>query len=777
LLSAAKIASLPMLTIRHRFIGSGTMTSVYEWCTAMDTAWLPSALFIRVARSDGGSEAAPPKPPSRTPFQAFGNRFRCSTPHLAAVRLACAAVSLFGCNAVLGLDERTLSDAGGALGDADATTITVDDATTAGDSHAETTVEAEAKAATHADAATTPDANAETAGDADAMAKSDADGAVQSKVDAVAQSDAANSGDGSDGSVSCGADNKACTINGHAGLCKVNVCSQCAEPGDDTTCCIAYAGVYLCLAGTCWPGDCRTDSDCANNANGGICGISRPNFCGKCTSDQQCAGITGKPVCDATTGKCNQGLCLPDGGSVLASNPPLLCPVNASDVCCAAMCVPAAGPFPCCPEDPDAGNYCTQKIGSGATCQNNVCTKCNLVTNYTYAVDPNNGDDSIGTGDLTAGCAFKTITRALQVVPANPPLPVTITVLGGSTVQESNGEKFPINIPKGVTITTSGGTVTVNVPATQTGFALNASNSALMGAAASTLVVSGVNNTGSIGIVASAGSDATTQIANLDVTGFLDEGIRVQGTGVLAIGSWVSSTKNGTASGPRSGLHVTDTGHAIVSPAANTVTRFDENTRNGIEVDGSGFITVTGTVMDAAAGTGTVLARANDDAGLYISQSGNTPAQNVITGLVSYASPNGLAGIHLLAGSNVKLRNSVSLANVHAGVRVDMGPAGSNDISKIDLGSANDGGNTVQAALGMSPNGGAGLCLSLKTNSSATLSAQGNVFETSNCARAPTSLTINKVDCTGFVDLGLENIGTADAGVANAIDVTKCTHP
>ncbi|HEV3189980.1 MAG TPA: DUF1565 domain-containing protein, partial [Polyangiaceae bacterium] len=465
----------------------------------------------------------------------------------------------------------------GASGDADATLMGDADGASTGDAHADATGDADAAATTDADATAAADADAEPGSDADAMTKSDAD--------AAAPSDAADGGDGSDGSVSCGADNKACTVNGHAGLCEVNVCSQCADPGDDSNCSTAYAGAYLCLAGTCTPGDCRTNGDCTSSANGGICGISRPNFCGKCTSDQQCAGITGKPVCNTTTGKCSPGLCLPDGGSVLASNPPALCPVNASDVCCTALCVPAAGAFPCCPEDPNVGNYCTLKIGSSATCQNNVCTKCSAVTNYKYAVDPKNGDDSIGTGDSAAGCAFKTITRALQVIPSNPPLPVTITVLGGSIVQESNGEKFPITIPKGVTITTSGGTVTVNVPVKNTGFELNAANSALLGAAASTLVISGSNNTGSVGIVATLGSDATTQIANLDVNGFLDDGIRVQGTGVLSIGSWVSSTKNGTPSGPRSGLHVTD-GHAIINPAANTVTRFDENTLHGIEVDG-----------------------------------------------------------------------------------------------------------------------------------------------------------------------------------------------
>jgi hypothetical protein len=680
--------------------------------------------------------------------------------------------------------------------DADATAMGDGDATAAAEAAGDggTTGDADATVLGNADGAATADARAEAAGDdagtaadADARARNDADATMAADADAEAAGDADamapkdDAGDGSDGSAGCRVDNKSCTVNGHAGLCQGHVCSECADPSDDPNCTAAYGGANLCLAGTCTAGDCRTDANCANSASGGICGIPRPNFCGKCTSDQQCAGITGKPVCNTTTGQCAPGLCLADGGSVVASNPPALCPANSSDVCCASACVPAAGAFSCCPQDPtdlNARTYCTKKLGSGATCLGNVCTKCSAASNYNYTVDPQNGDDSIGTGDSTAGCAFKTITRALNVIPPNPPFPVTIMVLGGSTVQESNGEKFPIVIPKGVTITTSGGTVTVDVPPMNTGFELSAANSVLRGAAASTLVISGSGNTGSVGIVASLGSDDTTQIANLDVTGFLDDGILVMGTGVLSIGSWVSSTKNGTGTGPRSGLHVID-GHAIISPAANSVTRFDDNTLHGIEVDGSGFITVTGTVMDAAAGTGTVVARRNGDAGLRISQSGNTTPQSVVSGLVSYASPNGQAGIHIFAGSSVKLRNSVSLANAHAGIRVDTsGATGSNDISKIDLGSAADNGNNiVQAALGMNPNGGAGICLSLKTNSGATLSARGNVFEANDCAATAAGLTINKVDCSGFVDLGLEDVGTADAGVPNTIDVSKCTHP
>jgi hypothetical protein len=396
------------------------------------------------------------------------------------------------------------------------------------------------------------------------------------------------------------------------------------------------------------------------------------------------------------------------------------------------------------------------------------------VINFMYNVDPVNGDDSTGTGDSAQGCAFKTIKRALQVigtaVTAN-----TITVIGPSTV--SAGETFPIIVPTNVTITTSTGAVTINVPAGRNGFTLDATKTTITGGTGAALTIEGtpsgavsMANSGTNGIVVGTGSDSTTVISNLTVRDFLRDGILVQNAGVLSIGAGVSSGLNGSTTAAASGLHVTGTGTATISvQPGSTPTHFNSNTNHGINIDGLGSITVTGVVTNAIAGTGTVTANANHFAGLWISQTGANPPLNTITGLVSYASTNGAAGIHLIAGSNVKVRSSVSLANANNGVLVT-GPMGAAvDISKIDLGTATDGNNTFQEPLGMNPNGGVGICLNVPRNSG-QLAAQGNTFGSTNCSTTAGVLTANRF-CGGGADVGIVT------AMGNSIDTTMCTHP
>jgi hypothetical protein len=66
-------------------------------------------------------------------------------------------------------------------------------------------------------------------------------------------------------------------------------------------------------------------------------------------------------------------------------------------------------------------------------------------------------------------------------------------------------------------------------------------------------------------------------------------------------------------------------------------------------------------------------------------------------------------------------------------------------------------------------NAAAGICLQARPNAG-TLAAQGNTFETSNCATTAAVLTINRGACGGFNDLGV-------VGVGNDINVAMCTHP
>jgi len=685
-------------------------------------------------------------------------------------------------------DAAATSDAdGAATADGDATTMGMGDADAGASGDGDATTmgmgDADAGATGDADATTTGDADAAATPDADAAATMDADAAATMDADAAtADADAAPAMDADAAPFVCGidgGDNSSCDNGGSKGLCKTNVCSPCTDTTDDTNCTAAYGTASLCLAGTCTPSDCRTNNDCTNNANGGFCGISTPNFCGKCTSDQQCAGNTTNKICNTTSGQCDPGLCSADAG--INPGSPAACPVNPADICCGVTCQAGAGPFACCP-GLLGDTYCTGKLdGGSATCTNNACTLCAGVTNYHFTVDPNNGSDQTGTGASQTGCAFKTITRALQVMGNSPPAVAnpTITVLGASTV--GPGESYPILVPANVTITTSTGAVTVNVPAGKAGFSLLAASSTITGGTGAALTIEGTPqgtaisaaNSGTFGIVTGTGSASTTLVSNLTVKDFLNDGILVNDTGILSIGAGVTSTLNGSAAtGRRAGLHVTGTGQAIINVPSGTPTHFDANSNHGILVDASGSITLTGSVTTIGPpATGTVTTNGNFAAGLWIQQRAGAP-QNVINGLVSFASTNG-NGMRFVTPSNVKLRNSVATGNFANGVLVSGVGAPPDDISKIDLGLASNppdyGNNTLQAVQGSGNNGATGLCLQVRANAG-TLNAAGNTFGTNNCANTAAALTISKGSCPAGFDLGL-------FGANNNIDTTKCTHP
>jgi collagen type VII alpha len=566
----------------------------------------------------------------------------------------------------------------------------------------------------------------------------------------------------------CGANGSACTTGGFTGLCESMVCGPCTDTTDDLTCTAAYGSAskpYLCLSGICTPGNCRTDTDCAGSAAGTLCGPTTPNVCGPCTTDSQCsADNAATPVCNATTGKCVAGTCTPG-----TTNPPAACSVNAGDVCCTTNCQagPPSGGVACCPTA-DSTTYCTTKLGMAATCSGNVCTACPAVTDGNYTVDPVNGKDTTGTGSgAQAGCAFKTITRALAVI-GTPTLATSITVLGPSTVGAN--ETFPIVLPAKLTLTTGGGAVTVNVPSGDNGFTLNSAGTAVTGATGAPLTISGQNQKATTGISAFGKSTAATTISNVTVSGFLDYGIDVGNNAVLTIGPGVKSTGN------TDGLLVHVSGHVVIDvPAGSATTSFDSNSNYGINVLANANLTLTGSVTSATAGTGTVTTNKNAAFGLYISQTPGTPPQNVIDGLVSFG--NKSAGIGLAAGSNVQLRNSVTLGNSLQGITVGTNVVGASiitDISKIDLGSATSPGlNTVQDAAGGAVNSGAGICLDLPSGAAA-LSALGNIFGSTNCSTTAGKLTINKSSCVSSCAGSPCDLGVSEG---NDIAVKQCTHP
>jgi hypothetical protein len=595
----------------------------------------------------------------------------------------------------------------------------------------------------------------------------------------------------------CGADFTACHENGASGLCKAGLCSTCVDPTDDAHCTAAYgstAAPFLCVAGACIAGDCRVDTDCKTSASGPLCGVATPHECGKCTVDSECAGSApdaGTRVCDTTTGTCVTGACSSEADAGPAAGPSI-CPVNASDICCAAACVPG-GSNACCPGQ-DA--YCENKLNDlSATCLGGVCTVCAPVSpeSPNYFVDPIHGDDSKGTGNdsASAGCAFKTITRALAVIEQSV-VSATVTVIGPSVVDVGGGEVFPIFLPANVMLTTKTGTVTVAVPAGRRGFGLDAANSAIVGGpsgdggSAPGLIIQGSTlppggGTAAEGIVAAgAGLTATTapRISNLVIETFHDDGILVEGGGILNIGPGVTSTLNGTPVARASGLFV-EGGQAIIDVGpTESPTHFDSNTEDGILVEGGGSVTVTGAVSNAAAGIGSVTANLNYLAGAWIEQTVANPPENAITGLVAFGSTNGY-GLRFFAGSNVKLRSSVALANQLSGVIVSRSATlATDDISTIDLGAVTDagvsfGGNTFQGTLASAKNGGAGLCLATRANAG-ILHAEGNTFEGVNCATTAAALPLNAAGCdNGACTGGVCDLGITAAG--NTIDVATCT--
>jgi hypothetical protein len=412
------------------------------------------------------------------------------------------------------------------------------------------------------------------------------------------------------------------------------------------------------------------------------------------------------------------------GGLCGGASDDSVCPVNPADVCCSNACIPGD----CCDDA-----FCkTKLVAPTAICSGYRCTTCAAVTGTDYFVDPINGNDATGTGSQTlgdggpsAGCAFKTLTRALEVIPGLPAPGSRIIVLGPSTVGSS--ERFPIALRSNLVLTTQGGAVTIDVPSQRIGFYLIGLRSGIQGGAGAPLTIRGQGPTDGTGVRAT-GTDDSTLLENLSIRGF-HTGIEV--TRRLTIGQGVSSSSNSI------GLAVaTSVAHATINvPAGKTTTSFSANATDGIYVAAGAAIALTG-VPGATVGTGTVVTNGNQ-MGLEIVQlSTAPPPPSVIDGLVSFE--NGASGLHFSAGTRVKVRNSVSLGNFDQGVLVStaiLAAARLNDLSGIDLGSTTtlgDGGidyghNTFQAVSGSSPNVNSGICVSLDPGSG-TLSAAGNTF-------------------------------------------------
>jgi len=603
------------------------------------------------------------------------------------------------------------------------------------------------------------------AGGDDSATASDAGGDGESGAsDANTASDVESGSDAEVEAGLCRVDGTACSLDGGSGLCASGACGACSDPSSDSVCSGAYgdggASGYICNAGVCVPGNCRTDGDCS----GGICGLVTAQFCGGCMADSQCqsdATYGPSTICDTASMKCVTSAC-----TAVAT----ACS-NAADICCHGASGDTCVPGNCCSD--------TQCSGSKPACDTNTntCAACDAVgAGATFVeVDPVNGKDVVGNGSGTVGgtvqdgsCAYKTITFALGHLPAGPDGGVSTVddVRVWPTGPVAAGEDFPITVPANMTIEGLGGPVTVNEAATGDAFTLAAAGSTL-----SNLIIDGAT-TGVHGVRATTGSTLTTNLVNVEVRNFTAAGIRVELSGKLTINSGTSAHNNGTAVTEPCGLRVTGQAQAVITGGALPI-QFNQNTQNGILVDGAGSVTITGTPSGT---TGSVVANDNMVDGIEIHQT--VAVANTITGLVAVG--NAEDGARFYGASSIQVRGSVFLGNTNNGVNILPEGAGANEnsVAAIDLGTAaSAGGNEFQSAT--SPNAFAGICLNIGTGAMQTLQAQGNIWEAGdggvlNCGTAGTLTENAGKGCSAGVDIGGSGLSATVTATSNGIDVAAC---
>ena len=239
-----------------------------------------------------------------------------------------------------------------------------------------------------------------------------------------------------------------------------------------------------------------------------LCGSGPSNVsCGACTTDAQCQAdpFYGSTfICNTANGpnkgKCVTASCTPNNSACMA---------NGSDFCCGGSCT--------------AGNCCTNTdcannamFGNGYTCTNNTCTKCDGIMSNTYFVDPINGNDTTATGSgkasgaANAGCSFKTITRAMQLIGTVAGVGTRVVIVGSGTAPTglAAGDALPITVQPNVTISTTGGAVTITLPAATnqgtptntSGFILSTTGAGIAGDPAAPLTIDGNGNTSGVAV-------------------------------------------------------------------------------------------------------------------------------------------------------------------------------------------------------------------------------------------------------------------------------------
>jgi len=560
-----------------------------------------------------------------------------------------------------------------------------------------------------------------------------------------------------------------------------HTCSACST---DTSCQTdpTYGSNDICYQSGCVQGNCHATSAECTGANAGlICGVATPETCGSCTNDTQCKSdpfYTASTICDVATGKCVSAACTTNDVS---------CGANSSDFCCGSLCVSGN----CCNT-----SDCLNQFGAGYTCTSNTCTHCDQVSGSTYYVDPVSGNDSGATGSGTSGgvssgaCAFKTLTHAMATIAVNGAgVGTQVVILGraSGTTNLAATETYPITVLSNVTVTNSGGAVTIvlpnatnqNNPTTPYGFVLSNTSSGISGntSLSAPLVIDGNSNLS--GSAISASGTGTVSVSNLTIQNTRGHGMVVS-NGTVNIGQAVvikgAGAPSATPSLSRDGLDVTGGVVNITVPSGSTPSQFTANFGNGIEVSGTGSVNITATASTSPVnGNGTVILSGSTGTGngtgdgIYIHQTpGGAGLTSTLNGVVAWN--NNINGAVFAGGSKVTVRNSVFGLSNQDGVLIINNGAGSGlDISAINLGSdagTNAGHNWLQfPTTAGARNVSTGLCLNLgNANAGGSLLAAGNEF-TTGAAGSPNSQT--QVNCaTTAATITKNNNTNCGAGVA-----------
>jgi len=434
------------------------------------------------------------------------------------------------------------------------------------------------------------------------------------------------------------------------------------------------------------------------------------------------------------------------------------------------------------------GTACTSTTQCASTqvCIASVCTPCDAVTyssgSTVYFVDPANGNDSNGTGSAKSGgqaanaCAFKTITRALQVIGSPTQASGVIVKLKGNA-GAATGEAFPISVPQYVVIQGATAPVTVTLAAAKGGFEFVGTGSTLKD-----LVLEGGGNSG-----------VAVRLATTDLSATLD-GVTIQNTaatgvdilaGTLNLLAGTTVQLAGTTASRQEGITVEGTGKLVAKLTTGRVSVI-KNTAQGIHVLERGSVDLEGAVTSNTSATpttfaGTIVVSQNNDANIELNQTGTTPRPlNTIKGVLATGSVNS-DGLLILAGTVASVRRSVFVGNGQNGIRLlhtNTRANGVNDVSNIDLGKTNDPGlNVLQGANDQLNNKGAGICIDIDPAQTQAINAQGNLFAVADCSTTTATLTKNMTDCAPVTtkpdDVGWEWVTNQNTSKVT-VDAAKC---